>query len=113
MVLSVSSPILSHTLTVTVVLWPKFGHSTTLNSKGFKAHKGEVFHNLAHIPNFVENIILTHTLSHELRKKVHSVLDPTYTFSYFGCTMTIANFSTHISTHAHPPGGAIGLVGTS
>ena len=31
------SPILPHTLTV--VLWPKFGHSTTLNNKGYKAHK--------------------------------------------------------------------------
>ena len=32
------SPILSHTLTA-VVLWPKFGHSTTVNNKGYKAHK--------------------------------------------------------------------------
>ena len=31
------SPILSHTLTV--VLWLKFGHSTTVNNKGYKAHK--------------------------------------------------------------------------
>ena len=23
----------------TVVLWPKFGHSTTVNNKGYKAHK--------------------------------------------------------------------------
>ena len=34
------SPILSHIiLTVTVVLWPKFGHSTTVNNKGYKARK--------------------------------------------------------------------------
>ena len=32
------SPILSHTLTV-VVQWPKFGHSTTLNNKGYKPHR--------------------------------------------------------------------------
>ena len=37
MVLSVFSPILFHTLSV--VLWPKFGHSTTLNNKSYKAHK--------------------------------------------------------------------------
>ena len=30
----------SHTSTsVTVVQWPYFGHSTTLNNKGYKAHK--------------------------------------------------------------------------
>ena len=29
--------ILPHTLTV--VLWPKFGHSTTLNNKGYRVHK--------------------------------------------------------------------------
>ena len=37
-VLSVYSPILSHTLTV-VVQCPKFGHSTTLNNKGYKPHR--------------------------------------------------------------------------
>ena len=35
---------LSHTLIV-VVQWPKFGHSTTLNNKGYKAHK-EMGHNI-------------------------------------------------------------------
>ena len=30
--------ILSHTLTV-VVQWPNFGHSTTLNNKGYKPHR--------------------------------------------------------------------------
>ena len=38
------SPILSHTLIV-VVQWPKFGHSTTLNNKGYKAHK-----EMGHVP---------------------------------------------------------------
>ena len=45
------SPILSHTLIV-VVQWPKFGHSTTLNNKGYKAHKRwDMSHSLAHIPS--------------------------------------------------------------
>ena len=39
-----SSPILSHTLIV-VVQWPKFGHSTTFNNKGYKAHK-----EMGHVP---------------------------------------------------------------
>ena len=38
------SPILSYTLIV-VVQWPKFGHSTTLNNKGYKAHK-----EMGHVP---------------------------------------------------------------
>ena len=33
------SPILSHTSTQSVVQWPKFGHSTTVNNEGYKAHK--------------------------------------------------------------------------
>ena len=32
------SPIPSHTL-IAVVLWPKFGNSTTMKNKGYKAHK--------------------------------------------------------------------------
>ena len=38
------SPILSHTLIV-VVQWPKFGHSTTLNNKCYKAHR-----EMGHVP---------------------------------------------------------------
>ena len=38
MLLSVFSPIPTHTLTV-VVQWPEFGHSTTLNNKSYKPHR--------------------------------------------------------------------------
>ena len=64
--------------TLTVVLWPKFGHSTTLNNKGYKSHKEMgMFHNLAHIPaRFGENIMLTRPLSHEVCKMVLSVSFP-------------------------------------
>ena len=62
------SPILSHTLIV-VVQWPKFGHSTTLNNKGYNAHKemGHVPYLSSH-PNLylVKVIRLTRPLSHEL-----------------------------------------------
>ena len=43
-VLTVFLPIFSLTLIV-VVQWPKFGHSTTLNNKGYKAHK-----EMGHVP---------------------------------------------------------------
>ena len=39
-VLSVLSPILSHNIILNLVVqWPKFGHSTISNDKGYQAHK--------------------------------------------------------------------------
>ena len=54
------SPILSHTFII-VVQWPKFGHSTTLNNKGYKAHKemGHVPQLSSHPNLFGKNIRLT------------------------------------------------------
>ena len=68
------SPILSHTLIIVVVQWPKFDHSTTLNDKGYKAHKemGKAHKGM----NSHENIKLTHPHSHELCKKVLSITTP-------------------------------------
>ena len=57
-----------------MVEWPKFGHSTTLNNKGYKAHRemGDVQSQA----KFGENIRLTCPLSHELCKMVLSVFSP-------------------------------------
>ena len=63
-VLSVFSPILSHTLTV-VVQWPKFGHSTTLINKSYKAHKemGHVPYLSSHLDLYLVKISCCHAPS--------------------------------------------------
>ena len=61
-------------------MWPKCGHSTTLNNKGYKVHKeiGHVSELSSHseLRICVENIGLTRPLSHEVCKVVLSVFLP-------------------------------------
>ena len=61
------SPILSRTLIV-VVQWPKFGHSTTLNNKGYKAHKemGHVIMSFKCSINFhrAQNVLIRSNFGH-------------------------------------------------
>ena len=91
------SPILFHTLTV-VMQWPKFGHSTTLNNKGYKPHREmRLFHNLARILSYMcrKYRIDTPPLPRDMQSGAKCILSHTLTvvvqWPKFGHSTTLNN----------------------